>query len=339
MLKRPGVYLIRCSESGKVYVGQTVDLDRRKKDHIRALRKGEHHNGYLQRAFDKYGEEKFAFSVLQECAVDELDSVETMWIRKLDAMNPDNGYNLESGGNPGKIVSESTRDKKRGRNNPQYGKKISAAHVEALRIKNRGHNSGLTERDVENIKLSLLGGKPASALAKKYGLSVSAVQSISGGKNWGYVRPDLTESLVSRRAKRDDEIRRLSGSGLSRAKIAAQVGCTPATVTRVLGSRSDYFTDSEAKQSLKREVELDFLAGLSREEIMQKHGISAAKYVSCISEAYNKGRESTTQKAREYRALGWKVKDIAKELGFARTTISRWTADMDSCKHRGNHGE
>lgn len=337
-MKRPGVYLIRCSESGKVYVGQTVDLERRKRDHIRSLRKGEHHNGYLQRAFDKYGEGAFEFSVLQECTIAELDSAETTWIRKLDAMNPDNGYNLESGGNPGKVVSESTRDKKRGINNPQYGKKISAAHVEALRIKNRGHNSGLTERDVENIKLSLLDGESASALAKKHGLSVSAVQSISRGKNWGYVRPDLTEALVSRRAKRDDEIRMLSASGLSRAKIASRVGCTPATVTKVLGSRSDYFTDSETKRNLKREVEWDFLAGLSREEIMRKHGISAAKYVSCISEAYNKEREATIHRAREYRKLGWKVKDIAEELGFARTTISRWTADLDSCKHRGNRG-
>ena len=322
-----------------MYVGQTVDLERRKQDHLRLLRKGKHHNGYLQRAFDKYGESAFEFSVLQECTVAELDSVETTWIRKLDAMNPDNGYNLESGGNPGKLVSESTRDKKRGRNNPQYGKKISAAHVEALRIKNRGHNSGLTERDVESIKLSLLGGESVSVLAKKYGLSDSAVRSISTGKNWGYVRPDLTEALVSRKTKRDDEIRRLSGSGLSRAKIASQVGCAPATVARVLGSRSEYFTDSETKRNLKREVELDFLAGLPRDEIMRKHGISEAKYVSCISEAYNKDREATIHRAREYRKLGWRVKDIAKELGFARTTISRWTADLDSCEHRGNRGE
>ena len=82
-MKRSGVYQIKCTENEKIYIGQTIDLDRRLYDHLWNLRRGTHHNHYLQRAFDKYGEKRFEFSVLQECSIDDLDKVEKEWIAKL----------------------------------------------------------------------------------------------------------------------------------------------------------------------------------------------------------------------------------------------------------------
>ena len=91
-MKRAGIYRIKCSGNGKIYIGQTIDLDRRLYDHLWNLRRGTHHNHYLQRAFNKYGENSFEFSVLQECSIEELDKAEKQWIIKLDTMNPLIGY-------------------------------------------------------------------------------------------------------------------------------------------------------------------------------------------------------------------------------------------------------
>ena len=123
-MKRSGVYQIKCIENEKIYIGQTIDLDRRLHDHLRTLRRGTHHNHYLQRAFDKYGEKSFEFSVLQECSIDDLDKVEKEWIARLNSMNPLVGYNLESGGNRGQAVSEDTKEKKSGKNEQMFGNKL-----------------------------------------------------------------------------------------------------------------------------------------------------------------------------------------------------------------------
>ena len=48
-----GVYKI-VSPSGKMYIGSSVALQRRWRQHERALRRGEHHCIALQRAYDKY---------------------------------------------------------------------------------------------------------------------------------------------------------------------------------------------------------------------------------------------------------------------------------------------
>ena len=68
---------------------------------------------------------------------------------------------------------------------------------------------------------------------------------------------------------------------------------------------------------------------------MAKHHIKSCAYVSYTHDAYNKKLQELKNKAIEMRKSGMMVKDIAKELGFVRTTISRWT--LTSCKHRDNH--
>ena len=51
-MEKSGIYALHNNKSGKVYIGQTKDLSRREKDHFRELRKGTHHNKYLQRAYN-----------------------------------------------------------------------------------------------------------------------------------------------------------------------------------------------------------------------------------------------------------------------------------------------
>jgi len=67
-----GIYIIRNIESGKVYIGSAVKLNKRKSDHFSELQSGKHHNQHLQNAYNKYGVDAFEFAVLVRCKKDEL---------------------------------------------------------------------------------------------------------------------------------------------------------------------------------------------------------------------------------------------------------------------------
>lgn len=60
-----GIYAITHVVNGKQYIGSAVNIERRWKDHRRHLDKGVHHSSHLQRAWNKYGADAFAFSVLE----------------------------------------------------------------------------------------------------------------------------------------------------------------------------------------------------------------------------------------------------------------------------------
>src|SRR4051794_5191752 len=77
-----GVYQILCVPTGKVYIASSVDLYDRWQEHRWALHRGIHHSQYLQRAWNKYGETVFAFSVLELVSTELLLEAEQRWIDK-----------------------------------------------------------------------------------------------------------------------------------------------------------------------------------------------------------------------------------------------------------------
>ena len=58
-----GIYKITNNVNGKFYIGSSQNISRRWYDHKRELRIQKHHNKYLQRAWNKYGEENFSFEI------------------------------------------------------------------------------------------------------------------------------------------------------------------------------------------------------------------------------------------------------------------------------------
>lgn len=62
---KSGIYQFRNIINNKKYIGSTFDLKDRYKDHIKFLRKNQHHSIKFQRAFNKYGKENFIFEVLE----------------------------------------------------------------------------------------------------------------------------------------------------------------------------------------------------------------------------------------------------------------------------------
>jgi group I intron endonuclease len=88
------IYLLTVDRSAldkepKFYVGKTFYRRRRKQEHFKLLREGRHGNGHLQRAWWKYGEAAFSFSILQECSRTELLAAEQAHLDRLRAQYGD----------------------------------------------------------------------------------------------------------------------------------------------------------------------------------------------------------------------------------------------------------
>ena len=143
-----GIYCIENIFDNKKYIGQSVDVYKRWKNHKSTLNKHKHVNCYLQRAWDKYGEHCFKFYVLEVCENLQLDELEIQYIKLFNTADANNGYNLNAGGNGNLLPSECVRQKMRenhadvsGANNPNYGKHMSE-DIKKKMIANRNTPSG-----------------------------------------------------------------------------------------------------------------------------------------------------------------------------------------------------
>lgn len=110
--KRCGIYCIENIITNKKYIGQSVNIKDRWYKHKNALCKNIHDNDYLQKAWNKYGEDNFKFYILEECNQSELDNREIYYINSYNTLNYNYGYNLKEGGQCGSI-SEYGNNKKR----------------------------------------------------------------------------------------------------------------------------------------------------------------------------------------------------------------------------------
>jgi group I intron endonuclease len=89
-----GIYKIVNIINKKVYIGSSEDIEFRWKQHIILLRNRKHNNVRLQRAWDTYGEEAFAFKIIKRVQVKSLLKVEQYYINKFESYNPKFGYNI-----------------------------------------------------------------------------------------------------------------------------------------------------------------------------------------------------------------------------------------------------
>jgi group I intron endonuclease len=91
------IYKIENVINKKCYIGCSKNVDNRFYEHKWDLRNNHHHNVYLQRSWNKYGEDSFTFNII-ECPLSE----EYMYEREFELIDKtDDVYNIASGGTGG----------------------------------------------------------------------------------------------------------------------------------------------------------------------------------------------------------------------------------------------
>ena len=116
--KLSGIYMIKNTQSNKVYIGSSININNRIKRHYYELKKGVHSNKHLLKSFIKYGEDYFEVHVLEKYEKiihDDLLKVEIDYINKFDSYN--NGYN--------QMIDVSSHILKINKNKSHIGKNIN----------------------------------------------------------------------------------------------------------------------------------------------------------------------------------------------------------------------
>jgi group I intron endonuclease len=108
-MKIIGIYIIQNLKNEKVYIGQSVDCEKRINGHIFRLKRNQHKNNYLQKSFNKHGIENFKFEILKECQKENLDDLERFFIRVYYSWKREFGYNNTFGGHFGEITNDSKK--------------------------------------------------------------------------------------------------------------------------------------------------------------------------------------------------------------------------------------
>lgn len=119
-----GIYCIKNTVNNKIYVGKSINIYKRIKQHITQLNhKSKDENYHLIQAWHKYSRNSFTYEVLEYLEFEKYDdnSVnqqlklladrELFWIQKLNTLDRDIGYNMRLDTSTGCLVSEETRER------------------------------------------------------------------------------------------------------------------------------------------------------------------------------------------------------------------------------------
>lgn len=197
-----GVYQIKNLVNNKVYVGSSVNVRKRWNRHMKDLRENKHHSVHLQRAWTKYGAQRFSFEILEECSKGELLKIEQDWMNTTKSYDFIYGYNeCNIAGSPlgrkqsketrkkisnkmkGRVVSEETKSKMRGKNNPMFGvKRFDLSERNKLRRGKPTWNKGKCvlsdSQQAEVVNLHTTNKVPMKKLADKYSVSPQTICNI-----------------------------------------------------------------------------------------------------------------------------------------------------------------
>ncbi len=94
MKNKSGIYMILNTYNNKCYIGSTKNFYTRKQKHFRLLVLNKHHSNHLQKAYNKYGKDKFTFIILEECEIEKLLEKEVFCINLKNSIDPRYGYNV-----------------------------------------------------------------------------------------------------------------------------------------------------------------------------------------------------------------------------------------------------
>ena len=152
-----GVYAFK-HKDGPVYVGATIDIERRRVSHLRSLFRGSHKCKQFQGKWDSSKEADWEFVFLESCSIEELKSVENSWMQAFQHRLL-NSYK-KSYGEGGRRHTLETR------------LKMSASAREKIlrdgpNVPSQQARKKLSEKAKEQHRLGILGGHTISDEGKK----------------------------------------------------------------------------------------------------------------------------------------------------------------------------
>ena len=342
--------------NNKVYIGQTNNLNKRKNDHLSALNKNNHHNLYLQRAYNKYGQ--FKFEVVEECSEKLLDEREIHYIKEYDSM--DNGYNMQTGGHNGRyvLVGHPREDEiRKNMSNAQKGRVISGE----TRKKMGEAALGRKHSEVTKKKMSI--GRKGKRVGKEnpmFGKKLTEENKsllLQGNKNYWENISD--EDLKVRNKKVSDANKGRVISGETRKKLSNALKGKPAwnkgkkdiyseeTLKKMSGAKrgqvawnkKDYTKEEieEIKDVCLREG--DIMAG-SKALGYESNALRRVLLNKNIIPIYDKHPYSKEAKVIGYEDISLSADTNSKIEGFVAATTKRkkYTIDeiKEACLKEGN---
>ena len=264
-----GIYIISCDQEDRVYIGSSIDIDRRWREHRRMLNAETHHCDALQEAWNAYGDESFSFAVIELC--DNLITAEQYWLDKhshhcyntsLQANNPMTNpavvqkmlasryenYTIKLSNqqvleivellSTGKAIKDIAEDYMIGIDiiyQIRSGQKWS--YITGIDYENTSRKRKLTEAEVIQIKLRLRDTTDtAERIAQDYRVQQSMIAAIRTGGRWAHIKVEgFTEGKKLKSTDCIEEISYLKSQGLTNVEIAKQLGLkSPSTITYAL---------------------------------------------------------------------------------------------------------
>lgn len=223
------IYIYKNKINGKIYVGKTSNLERRKIEHLYRS-KNNKQNNYFHNAIIKYGLDNFTYEIIYECQ-DELEAYqkEQYYIEMYKSNDRTIGYNSTIGGDgvrqmteaTKKKISDARKGKYLGEENPFYGKHHSEETKNTIALANLGNTyclgKSLTDETKEKISIANLG--------KRYSINTE-------------FKPGLLPPTARLTIEQAREIREKFKKGTSKEDLEKEYNLSKQIIYRVLTNRS-----------------------------------------------------------------------------------------------------
>lgn len=224
-MKKSGIYKIQSIvEPEKFYIGSSVNIQNRKRQHFSMLKLNKHDATYLQNYYNKHGKESLVFHIIEECSQEILIQREQYYI---DTLRPVFNSRKNAESNFGHKFSEEVRQnmsnaQKRWRKGKDLSIKLTKELCnEVLKLKSEGLKNQeislklnisqpsvskiikpissrlrkLDETKVKEIKKLISLDYSFKSIADRYGINESVISNINAGRMWKNVEFDNNISV------------------------------------------------------------------------------------------------------------------------------------------------
>lgn len=220
MTKKSGIYKIQSIiEPEKFYIGSSVNMQSRKRQHFSMLKLNKHDAAYLQNYYNKYGRENLVFHIIEECNQEILIQREQYYIDTLKPVfnsrkNAESNYGHQFSEESKQNMSNAQKQWRKGKsfetilstNNidnikelnsegctlQEISEKLSLSPYlirrELKRLNLVKYKKKLNEQKVKEIKKLISLDYSFKSVGNRYGVSESVISNINAGRMWKNVQ-------------------------------------------------------------------------------------------------------------------------------------------------------